>query len=261
MGRFWAAWKPVALPVLKELLIPLAGGAVYGAIAGHAKSSSFDGATAGGVAFFCLLAAQGLVLRAAANARDGRPAPKTVTDPTPETALEAAQTPNPEAIDDFISIRLGIEELKAQDAWPEVGPGNAEDGQKPLFRNLAYSVAQKTPVEALMPGQLLTLKMPYQAVLNAAVNFERDVRRRADVPEGRTVPLSQLFRKPQFNLSQEKIRQLDTLRRIRNSILHGSETLIYPLEAAALVAAFDRAASWFGPAKDEPERKADVVKG
>ena len=64
MGRFWAAWKPVALPVLKELLIPLAGGAVYGAIAGHAKSSSFDGATAGGVAFFCLLAAQGLVLRA-----------------------------------------------------------------------------------------------------------------------------------------------------------------------------------------------------
>ena len=115
-------------------------------------------------------------------------------------------------------------------------------------------------MEALAPEQLLTLKMPYQAVLNAAVNFEREVRRRADIPEGRIVPLAHLFQQPLFNLSKEKIQQLDTLQRIRNSILHGFEILVYPLEAAELVAAFNRAASWFDPAKDEPERKADVAK-
>jgi hypothetical protein len=87
-------------------------------------------------------------------------------------------------------------------------------------------------------------------VLNAAVNFEREVRRRADVPGGRTVPLASLLSQPKFNLSKEKIQQLDTLRRVRNSILHGFETLVDPVEAAQLVAAFDRAASWFDPAKD-----------
>ncbi|MDP1751864.1 MAG: hypothetical protein Q8L22_20635 [Reyranella sp.] len=212
------------------------------------------------MAFFCLLAAQGLILRAAANARDDRPSPKTATDPGPETAPETAKNPASAAVDDFVSIRRGIEELKAQGAWPEVGPEEPKDSQKPLFRNLAYSLAKKTPVEALAPEQLLTLKMPYQAVLNVAVNFEREVRRRADIPEERIVPLAHLFQQPQFNLSKEKIQQLDTLRRIRNSILHGFEILVYPLEAAELVAAFNRAASWFDPAKDEPERKADVAK-
>jgi hypothetical protein len=261
MGTFWAGLKPIALPVLKELLIPLAGGAVYGSIVGHAERSSLGGVTAGGVAFFCLLAAQSLVLRAAAHARDERPAPKTVPEPAPVIALEVApvvapvvvmetaKDPAPEVVDDFVSIRRGIDEMKQQDAWPEVGPENREDGQKPLFRDLAYSVAKKTPVEALTPAQLLTLKMPYQAVLNAAVNFEREVRRRAEIPEDRTVPLAQLFRQPQFNLSKEKIQQLDILRRMRNSILHGFETIVYPLEAAELVAAFDRAASWFEPPK------------
>jgi hypothetical protein len=270
MGSFWAVWKPIALPVLKELLIPLAGGAVYGSIVGHAERSPLGGVTAGGIAFFCLLAAQSLVLRAAANARDDRPAPKTAPEPVLEIApvvvpaiapviapvvaplisKETAKDPAPEAVDDFISIRRGIDELKAQDAWPEVGPESRDDGQKPLFRDLAYSVAKKTPVEALTPAQLLAIKMPYQAVLNAAVNFERDVRRRADMPEDRTIPLAELFRQPQFDLSQEKIQQLDTLRRMRNSILHGFETIVYPLEAAELVAAFDRAASWFEPPKE-----------
>ncbi|MDI1285094.1 MAG: hypothetical protein PSV46_11935 [Reyranella sp.] len=254
MGTFWAVWKPIALPVLKELLIPLAGGAVYGSIVGHTERSSLDGLTAGGVAFFCLLAVQSLVLRAAANARDHQPALKIARDPAPETATEtateAAKDPAPEAVDDFVSIRRGIDDLKQQGAWPEVGPENREDGQKPLFRDLAHSVAKKTPVEALTPGQLLTLKMPYQAVLNAAVNFEREIRRRAEIPDERTIPLAQLFRQPQLNLSKEKIQQLDTLRRMRNSILHGFETIVYPLEAAELVAAFDRAASWFEPPKE-----------
>ena len=142
--------------------------------------------------------------------------------------------------------------------WEEIGPGDPEDGQKPLFRNLAHSVAKKSPVAALSPGLLLDLKMPYQAVLNAAVNFEREVRRRANMPEGRAVPLARLFEHPQFNLSKEKLRQLDTLRRMRNGILLGHETVVYPLEAAELVAAFDRAASWFEPAKDEPKQKADA---
>lgn len=259
MGKFGAVWKPVALRVSKELLIPLAGGAAYGAIVGHARPLSFDSVTAGGVAFVCLLAAQSLVLRAAANApgtREVQPAPKPAPVPEPEKA----QPPTPAPVDDVVSIRHGIDELKAQGAWPEVGPGTAEDGQKPLFRNLAYSVAKKTPVEALAPEQLLTLKMPYQAVLNAAVNFEREVRRRADIPDGRLVPLADLFRRPQFGLSKEKIQQLDTLRRMRNGILNGSETLVYPLEAAELVAAFDRAASWFDAPRDEAERKADVAR-
>ncbi|TAJ38838.1 MAG: hypothetical protein EPO55_14315 [Reyranella sp.] len=230
MGTFWAVWKPVALRVLKESLIPLAGGAVYGAIVGYAKQSSLDGVSAGGMVFFCLLAVQGQILRGAANARDDQPVP--------------------EAGDDFVSIRSGIEELKAQGALQEVGPEKLEDGQKALFRNLAQSPAKRAPVEALVPKQLLDLKMPYQAVLNAAVNFEREVRRRADIPGGRTVPLARLFLQPQFNLSQEKIQQLDTLLRVRNSILHGFETLVDPLEAAELVAAYDRAASWFEPPKD-----------
>ncbi|MEI7875633.1 MAG: hypothetical protein WCK95_26145 [Alphaproteobacteria bacterium] len=251
MGTFWAAWKPIALLVLKELLLPLAGGAAYGLIIGYTKRSSLDGVTAGGVAFFCLLAAQSLVMRAVTNARDDQSAPKTAHDPTPETAKDPAL----EAVDDFVSIRRGIEELKQQDAWPEVGPEKSEDGQKPLFRDLAYSVAKRTPVKALTPRQLLTLKMPYQAVLNAAVNFEREVRRRAEIPEERTVPLAHLFLQPQFNLSKEKIQQLDILRRMRNSILHGFETIVYPLEAAELVTAFDRAASWFEPPKAEPEQK------
>lgn len=230
MGTFWAVWKPVALRVLKESLIPLAGGAVYGAIVGYAKQSSLDGVSAGGVAFFCLLAVQGQILRGATNARDDQPVP--------------------DAGDDFVSIRSGIEELKAQGALPEVAPEKPEDGQKALFRNLAQSPAKRAPVEALAPRQLLDLKMPYQAVLNAAVNFEREVRRRVDIPGGRTVPLARLFLQPQFNLSKERIQQLDTLRRVRNSILHGFETLVDPLEAAELVAAYDRAASWFEPAQD-----------
>lgn len=234
MGTFWAVWKPLARRVLRESLIPLAGGAVYGAIVGYAKQSSLDGVSAGGVAFFCLLAVQGQILRGAANARDGQ----RNDQPVPETG------------DDFVSIRSGIEELKAQGALPEVAPEKPEDGQKALFRNLAQSPARRAPVEALAPKQLLALKMPYQAVLNAAVNFEREVRRRADIPGGRTVPLARLFLQPQFNLSKEKIQQLDTLRRVRSSILHGFETLVDPLEAAQLVAAYDRAASWFEPAQD-----------
>jgi hypothetical protein len=252
MGTFWAAWKPVALRVLKESLIPLTGGAVYGAIVGHNKLSPLDGVTAGGVAFFCLLAAQGLVLRAARNARDDAPVPAAAEDPAPEKAPE----PPPQPVDDFVSIRLGIEELKEQGALPEVVPEKPEDGQKGLFRNLVRSPAKRTPVEALAPRQLLDLKMPYQAVLNAAVNFEREVRRRADLPEGRTVPLAQLFLQPQFALSKERLRELDTLRRVRNSILHGFETLVDPVEASQLVAAFDRAASWFEPLEEEGRNRA-----
>ena len=265
-------WKPIALRVLKELLIPLAGGAVYGTIVGDARQSPLDGVTAGGVAFFCLLAAQGLVLRAAATARDVHPAPKAAEAPAPVAAEapapataevpapEPARDPAPQAVDDFVGIRRGIEELKEQGVWEEIGPGDPEDGQKPLFRDLAHSVAKKSPVAALSPGLLLDLKMPYQAVLNAAVNFEREVRRRANLPDGQAVPLAHLFEHPQFNLSKEKLRQLDTLRRMRNGILLGHETVVYPLEAAELVAAFDRAASWFDPVKKEPERKADVAR-
>lgn len=229
MGTFW-----------KELLIPLAGGAAYGAIVGHLKQAPLDGLTAGGVAFLCLLAVQSLLLR--------KPAPVRVDrrDDTPPDK----PAPAPETGDDLISIRSGIEELKAQGALPEIAQEKPADGQRPLFRNLAQTPAPRAPVEALAPRQLLELKMPYQAVLNAAVNFEREVRRRADVPGGRTVPLASLLSQPKFNLSKEKIQQLDTLRRVRNSILHGFETLVDPVEAAQLVAAFDRAASWFDPAKD-----------
>ena len=230
MGTFWAVWK--------ESLISLAGGAAYGAIVGYAKQSALDGITAGGVVFLCLLAGQSRFLRGPTKALNEQPAPETV--------------------DDFVSIRSGIEELKAQGALPEAAPEKPEDSQKALFRNLAQSPAKRAPVEALAPRQLLELKMPYQAVLNAAVNFEREVRRRADVPGGRTVPLAQLFVQPQFNLSKEKIQQLDTLRRVRNSILHGFETLVDPVEAAELVAAYDRAASWFEPAKDGQRHSAGL---
>jgi hypothetical protein len=113
-------------------------------------------------------------------------------------------------------------------------------------------------VEALAPKQLLDLKMPYQAVLNAAVNFEREVKRHADMTDDRTVPLESLFEEPRFNLSKDRLRQLDTLRRIRNNILHGFETLVDPVEAAALVAAFDKAATWFDPANVEPVEPAKL---
>ena len=53
---------PIALRVLKELVLPLAGGAAYGTLVAQAKQMPLDGVTAGGVAFFCILAAQGLVL-------------------------------------------------------------------------------------------------------------------------------------------------------------------------------------------------------
>jgi hypothetical protein len=93
-------------------------------------------------------------------------------------------------------------------------------------------------------------------VLNAAVNFEREVKRRADISDGRTVVLESLFEQPRFNLSKDKLQQLDTLRRVRNNILHGFETLVDPVEAADLVAAFDRAAAWFEPGNDEPVKPA-----
>lgn len=230
MGTFWAVW------------VSLAGGAAYGAIVGSSKHSAIDGATAGGVAFLCLFAVLGVLSRKPTKASPAPPSDKPVAQPAPETV--------PETGGDFVSIRSGIEELKAQGALPEIAPEKPADGQRPLFRNLAQSPAPRAPVEALAPKQLLELKMPYQAVLNAAVNFEREVRRRADIPGGRTVPLASLFAQPKFNLSKEKIQQLDTLRRVRNSILHGFETLVDPIEAAQLVAAFDSAASWFDPAKD-----------
>ena len=227
MGTFWAVW------------VSLAGGAAYGAIVGYAKHSAIDGVTAGGVAFLCLFAVLGLLSRRATKAAPtAPPGDKSVAQPVPEIG------------DDFVSIRSGIEELKAQGALPEIAPEKPADGQRPLFRNLAEMPAKRAPVEALAPRQLLELKMPYQAVLNAAVNFEREVRRRADVPGGRAVPLASLFSQPKFNLSKEKIRQLETLRRVRNSILHGFETLVDPVEAAQLVAAFDSAASWFDPAQE-----------
>lgn len=226
MSTFRTVWK--------KLLISFAGAAVYGGIAGYDKQSALDGITAGGVAFLCLFAIQSLTLRRATKARDEQ------QDEKPTLAIG----------DDFVSIRSGIEELKEQGALQEVGAEKPEDGQKALFRNLAQSPAKRAPVEALAPKQLLALKMPYQAVLNAAVNFEREVRRRADIPGGRTVPLARLFLQPQFNLSKEKIQQLDTLRRVRNSILHGFETLVDPIEAAELVAAYERAVSWFESPKD-----------
>ena len=299
-----AGSTPIALRVLKELVLPLAGGAGYGTLVAQAKQMPLDGVTAGGVAFFCILAAQGLVLRAARSAKGEPPAPAAVSVPAPEPlklpapekvpekepepapALIAAATveslveplakpaeepapvpvpapmpepvakPAPKPANDFVSIRVGIEELKEQGALPEPEPEKPEDGQRPLFRNLAHAPTKRTPVEALAPKQLLDLKMPYQAVLNAAVNFEREVKRHADMEGDRTASLDSLFEEPRFNLSKDRLQQLDTLRRIRNNILHGFETLVDPTEAAALVAAFDRAASWFNPANIEPEKPA-----
>lgn len=251
MDKIKAGSSPIALSVLKELVLPLAGGVAYGTIVAQAKQMPLDGVTAGGVAFFCLLAAQGLVLRAARNARDDQPLATVAPEPV--------SVPAPVPANDFVSIRLGIEELKEQGALPEVLPEKPEDGQKGLFRNLARSATKRAPVEALAPRQLLDLKMPYQAVLNAAVNFEREIRRRADVAGDRTIPLERLFEQPRFDLSQDKLQQLDTLRRVRNSILHGFEALVDPVEAAELVAAFDRAASWFDPVTDEQRQKTDVV--
>lgn len=312
MDKKKAGSTPVALRVLKELVLPLAGGGAYGTLVAQAKQMPLDGVTAGGVAFFCILAAQGLVLRAARTARSDQPAPAAVSAPAPEPlklpppekapekepepapALIAAPTveasvepivepvakpvdepapvpvpasvpepaatpapkPVPKPANDFVSIRVGIEELKEQGALPEPEPEKPEDGQRPLFRNLAHAPTKRTPVEALAPKQLLDLKMPYQAVLNAAVNFEREVKRHADMEGDRTVPLESLFEDPRFNLSKDRLRQLDTLRRIRNNILHGFETLVDPTEAAALVAAFDKAATWFDPANVEPEKPA-----
>lgn len=292
MDKTKAGSTPIALRVLKELVLPIAGGVAYGAIVAQAKQMPLDGVTAGGVAFFCILAAQGLILRAARHARSEQTAAKAVPAPAPETAkLPApekepakepekapllitgptpepvaapvaepapppAPTPAPKPANDFVSIRLGIEELKEQGALPEIVPEKQEDGQKGLFRNLARDPAKRSPVEALAPRQLLDLKMPYQAVLNAAVNFEREVKRRADIADGRTVVLESLFEQPRFNLSKDKLQQLDTLRRVRNNILHGFETLVDPIEAADLVAAFDRAALWFDPANDEPAKPA-----
>ena len=303
---------PIALRVLKELVLPLAGGGAYGTLVAQAKQMPLDGVTAGGVAFFCILAAQGLVLRAARTARTEPPAPAAVSPPAPEPlklpapekapekepepapALIAAPTvepllkpivepvakpveepapvpfpapipepaakpapkPAPKPANDFVSIRVGIEELKEQGALPEPEPEKPEDGQRPLFRNLAHAPTKRTPVEALAPKQLLDLKMPYQAVLNAAVNFEREVKRQADLADDRTARLESLFEDPRFNLSKDQLRQLDTLRRIRNNILHGFETLVDPTEAAALVAAFDKAATWFDPANFEPVEPA-----
>ena len=310
MDKKKAGSTPIALRVLKELVLPLAGGGAYGTLVAQAKQMPLDGVTAGGVAFFCILAAQGLVLRAARTARSDQPAPAAVSAPAPEPlklpapekapekekeqepapALIAAPTvepllkpivepvakpveepapvptpapapepaakpvpkPAPKPANDFVSIRVGIEELKEQGALPEPEPEKPEDGQRPLFRNLAHAPTKRTPVEALAPKQLLDLKMPYQAVLNAAVNFEREVKRQADMEGDRTVPLESLFEEPRFNLSKDRLRQLDTLRRIRNNILHGFETLVDPTEAAALVAAFDKAATWFDPANFEP---------
>lgn len=304
MDKTKAGSTPIALRVLKELVLPLAGGVAYGAVVAQAKQMPLDGVTAGGVAFFCILAAQGLVLRAARTARREQTAPAAVSAPAPEplklpapekapekepepapvliatptvepivepaakpveepasvpvSALvpEPAAKPAPKPANDFVSIRVGIEELKEQGALPEPEPEKPEDGQRPLFRNLAHAPTKRTPVEALAPKQLLDLKMPYQAVLNAAVNFEREVKRHADMADDRTVPLESLFEEPRFNLSKDRLRQLDTLRRIRNNILHGFETLVDPVEAAALVTAFDRAAMWFDPANVEPEKPA-----
>ena len=308
MDKKKAGSTPIALRVLKELVLPLAGGAAYGTLVAQAKQMPLDGVTAGGVAFFCILAAQGLVLRAARTARSEPPAPAAVSAPAPEPlklpapekapekepepapALIAAPTvepllkpivepvakpveepapvpvpapvpepapkPAPKPANDFVSIRVGIEELKEQGALPEPEPEKPEDGQRPLFRNLAHAPTKRTPVEALAPKQLLDLKMPYQAVLNAAVNFEREAKRHADMDDDRTVPLESLFEDPRFNLSKNRLRQLDTLRRIRNNILHGFETLVDPVEAAALVAAFDKAATWFDPANIEPVEPA-----
>ncbi|MFN4014967.1 MAG: hypothetical protein ACK4JB_06525 [Reyranella sp.] len=295
MDKSKAGRTPIALRVLKELVLPLAGGGAYGTLVAQAKQMPLDGVTAGGVAFFCILAAQGLVLRAARTARNESPAPDSVSaaapeplklpapekapekekepEPTPqliaapaveptvapvvEPVAEPAPPPPPPAppkpANDFVSIRVGIEELKEQGALPEPEPEKPEDGQRPLFRNLAHAPTKRTPVEALAPKQLLDLKMPYQAVLNAAVNFEREVKRQAAMADDRTATLESLFDEPRFNLSKDRLRQLDTLRRIRNNILHGFETLVDPTEAAALVAAFDRAASWFDPANVEPE--------
>lgn len=310
MDKSKAGRTPIALRVLKELVLPLAGGAAYGTLVAEAKQMPLDGVTAGGVAFFCILAAQGLVLRAARTARSEPPAPTAVSAPAPEPlklpapekvpekeaepapALIAAPTveppvepivepvakpveepaptpappppppappkPAPKPANDFVSIRVGIEELKEQGALPEPEPEKPEDGQRPLFRNLAHSPSKRTPVEALAPRQLLDLKMPYQAVLNAAVNFEREVKRHADMEGDRTASLESLFEDPRFNLSKDRLRQLDTLRRIRNNILHGFETLVDPTEAAALVAAFDKAATWFDPANIEPLKPAKV---
>ncbi len=300
-----AGRTPIALRVLKELVLPLAGGAAYGTLVAEAKQMPLDGVTAGGVAFFCILAAQGLVLRAARTARaeppstpaavsapapeplklpapekvpekEPEPAPALIAAPTVEPPVEpivepvakpveepastpappppppAPPKPAPKPANDFVSIRVGIEELKEQGALPEPEPEKPEDGQRPLFRNLAHAPTKRTPVEALAPKQLLDLKMPYQAVLNAAVNFEREVKRQADMADDRTATLDSLFEDPRFNLSKDRLRQLDTLRRIRNNILHGFETLVDPVEAAALVAAFDKAATWFDPANIEP---------
>jgi len=216
MNEKKAGSTPIALRVLKELVLPLVGGGAYGTLVAQAKQMPLDGVTAGGVAFFCILAAQGLVLRAARSGKaEQQPAPAAVSAPAPEPLKlpapekapekeaepaatlivaptveaivepvakpvakpveepapvpvatpvpEPAPKPVPKPANDFVSIRVGIEELKEQGALPEPEPEKPEDGQRPLFRNLAHAPTKRTPVEALAPKQLLDLKMPYQA--------------------------------------------------------------------------------------------------
>ncbi|TBR29102.1 MAG: hypothetical protein EPO10_09640, partial [Reyranella sp.] len=94
-----AGSTPIALRVLKELVLPLAGGVAYGTIVAQAKQMPLDGVTAGGVAFFCILAAQGLVLRAARSAGgEPQPAPQAVPAPAPEPLKLPAPEKVPEKV-------------------------------------------------------------------------------------------------------------------------------------------------------------------
>ena len=132
-----AGRTPIALRVLKELVLPLAGGAAYGTLVAEAKQMPLDGVTAGGVAFFCILAAQGLVLRAARTARNEPPAPAAVSAPAPEPL----KLPAPEK----------VPEKEAEPALALIAAPTVEPPVEPIVEPVAKPVDEPAPVPVAAP--------------------------------------------------------------------------------------------------------------
>ena len=224
LKAFWQEWRRVLWRLCKEMTLPILIGIVWGLAVGTTNKSWLEGFSAAGIGFFFVLALQGQFLRITKNVRD---------DARSERYL-----------DHFASLEQGISALQTIIRPVTPVPATAEtpttEQLEPHTDNFVPAWMQDfaSADAALMRG------MFRPATVMAALGFEKaleDAAERAGFRPHRTPTM--LLRDLRGILTDDEAHELDTLRRLRNNIVHVRGETPSQNDATQLVEAFRSAAA------------------
>jgi HEPN domain-containing protein len=192
---------------------------VWGTKSFLSTGTYFVAATAAGVAFTLALYVQGQVLRMAKNVRDERDAD--------------------EFRDSFASIKQAIVEINQRPAQ--------EPPEEPLPREISDALdLAPWPGDFSEADRALEAGIYPAAVVAAAISFEKNLRDAAQaIGLNAKVPLTKLLGNLSPTLNKKSLRDLKSLLRLRNSLVHSRFALsdLTKAQAQEMVSGFKRGAA------------------